>query len=333
MSSWEAIRDRSFLDTIVVTVVEADHRDDERLDWRLVVEDRSGTRFDLDIWQKHDPLTEWEVGATYEVRCGYGQTWDDGGERKLHSSTRWSVDRVDAAYACRLLVMGDTHVGRANHPSKPHRPIDCAGTFRQAVEVAVAQDADAVVHTGDVFHDAADESACETVDSALGRLADAGIEFYYILGNHECDRGTRLLRRWERRGVATHLDMRGSTVVPGVRLYGHDYTNGAALSVPEMGVPTVPSDEVSMLVLHQRLAPFRSDADVDLDAIDMRSGGGFDYAVSGHLHDPERPPWDGGEFLYAGSTEDLSTNPSPAEPSVWSLTVDDGTVTTRRRRL
>jgi predicted phosphodiesterase len=333
MSSWEAIRNRSFLDAIVVTVVEVAHRNDERLDWRLTVEDRSGTRFDLDVWQTHDPLLEWEAGATYEVRSGYGQTWDGGEKKKLHSSKRWSADRVDADHDCRLLVMGDTHIGRTSHPSKPHRPIDCAGAFRQAVEVAVAQDADAVVHTGDVFHDDADESACETVDAALRRLDDTAIEFAYVLGNHECDRGTRLLRRWERRGVATHLDMGGSAVVPGVTLYGYDYRKGSAFSVPGMDVPTVPADEVSVLVLHQRLAPFRSNADADLDDIDARSGGGFDYVASGHLHDPERPPWDGGEFLYAGSTADLSSKPSPADPSVWGLTVDDGSITTRRRRL
>lgn len=333
MSSWEAIEDRSYLDSISVTVVEAVHHNDEKLDWRLTVEDSSGNQFELEIWNKHDPLTEWKEGAEYEIRNGYGQTWDNGRKKKLHSSGKWSADRVESSPDCRLLVMGDSHVGRKEHPSKPYQSIDCAGKFELAIEVAVAHNADSILHTGDVFHDYATEGDCETIDSAFKRMREADIDFYYILGNHECDRGTRLLQRWERRDVATHLDMDGSGVTDDVKVYGYDHRPGSKFSVEEMDVPTLLMNSVSILVLHQTLAPFRFGADVNLDEINGKSLGGFDYVVSGHLHDPERPNWDDGEFLYAGSTEDLSTNSDASEPSVWFLTVEGETVDTLRRKL
>jgi len=333
VSTWEDIEDRSYLDSISVSIIDAEHCDKEHLDWRLTARDESGTEFKLEIWQKHDPLLDWEAGGEYEIRDAYGQTWDDEESKKLHSSRKWSADRVDSSYDCRLVVMGDSHVGRAEHPSKPYKPIDCAGKFEAAIEQAVAHDADCVVHTGDVFHDAVPESDCETVDSAMELLDDAGIEFYYILGNHECDRGTRLLRRWEQRGVATHLDMDGSEVAPGVKLYGYDHRPASEFSVAAMDLPLMLLDSTSILALHQTLAPFRPDAAADLDEINEQPVGGFDYVVSGHLHNPERPEWNDGEFLYAGSTEDLSKTPDASDPSVWLLTVADGSVETRRQKL
>jgi len=49
MSSWEAIEDRTYLDSISVTVAEAVHHNDEKLSWRLTVEDSSGKQFELEI--------------------------------------------------------------------------------------------------------------------------------------------------------------------------------------------------------------------------------------------------------------------------------------------
>jgi predicted phosphodiesterase len=333
MTAWDCIENQTHLDQIVVTVLQAEHCDAEKLAWRLRLEDRTGKQFDLDIWQTHDSLVEWEVGATYEIRGAYGQTWADGTKRKLHSSKTWSADRVDTVYDVRLAVMGDSHIGRQTHPSKPSQSIDCAGKFRQAIEIAVTNDADHVIHTGDVFHDNITERECDVVEAAFEQLSDARVTFHYILGNHECDRGQELLRDWTRRGVANHLTMDGATVADGIRVYGYDHIPESQFSLAEMGVPSTAGDEVSILVLHQTLAPFRNGNVVNLNRINHRAGRGFDYVISGHLHDPEWPEWEHGEFLYAGPTEDISTNPSPSDPSVWILTIHDGSIARDRRKL
>lgn len=164
-------------------------------------------------------------------------------------------------------------------------------------------------------------------------FTNVGIDFYYILGNHECDRGTRLMKRWEDRGVATYLDMEGSDVTDDLKIYGYDHRPGSKFSVEEMNVPTLLMDSGSILVLHQTPVPFCSSADVDLDEINSKPLGSFDYVVSGHLHHPERPNWDNGELLYAGSTEDLSKNSDASDPSVWFLIVNDDAIETHCRKL
>lgn len=127
--------------------------------------------------------------------------------------------------------------------------------------------------------------------------------------------------------------MGGSEVTDDVNVYGYDHRPGSKFSVEEMNVLTLLIDSVSILVLHQTLVPFRLGADVDLDEINSKPFGGFDYVVSGHLHDPERPNWDDGDFLYAGSTEDISTNNNASAASVWLLTVDESTIDTHQRKL
>lgn len=229
--------------------------------------------------------------------------------------------------------MGDSHIGRKKHPSNPYRSVDCAGKFKQAIEAAVDHDVDSILHTGDVFHDYATEGDCDTVDSAFERMQSSGIDFYYVLGNHECDRGNRLLERWEAHGVATHLDMDGSEVTEKVKVYGYDHRPGSKFSVEDMDIPFSLIESTSILVLHQTLAPFRSRADVDLDEINSRPLGGFDCVVSGHLHDPEQPNWDDGEFLYVGATEDISTNNDASDPSVWFLIVEGEKIDTHRWKL
>lgn len=333
MTSWGAINDREFLPSITVEVVRATHEDGPKKDWDLTVSDPQGTQFPLEVWQKHDPLLDWKTGMKYEIQNAYGQTWNGGSRKKLHSSKKWSAQPVGSAHDARLVVMGDTHVGRETHPKNAYQSIDCARKFKEAVEIAIARGADSIVHTGDVFHDSVSEADCRTVDSAFQLMRDEDIQFYYILGNHECDRGKRLLSRWETEGVAIHLSTDGEETSEGVYLYGYDHRPGSELVVEEMGLPPVLLNSPSILVLHQTLAPFRANANVDLSEICDTSLGSYDYVVSGHLHDPERQQWEGGEFLYAGSTEDLSKNYNASDSSIWVLTVTDGDIDTQRHKV
>jgi predicted phosphodiesterase len=333
MSSWAAIENQSYLNSISLTVVNAVHHNDDKLDWELTVEDKSGKHFSLQIWQKHDPLIEWEAGNEYEIRNAYGQTWSNGQKKRLHSSGKWAVDRLEDSSDCRLMVMGDSHVGRKEHPSNPYQSIDCAGKFKEAIEAAMDYGVDCIVHTGDVFHDSVSEEDCEIVDSAFKQIQNVGIEFYYIRGNHECERGDRLLEHWKQQNVAVHLDMNGVAIAEDMMIYGYDHIHGSKFSVDDMDVPLFLSGSVSILVLHQTLAPATLGAKVDLDAINGKSADDFDYVVSGHHHDPKRSEWNNSEFLYAGSTEDISTNSDPSDPSVWFISVDGNAITTNRYKL
>ena len=172
MSSWEAIRHHTFLDSISVTVTEAVHHDREKLDWRLTVEDSSGKQFEVEISKKHNPLTNWEEGAEYEIQNGYGQTWDEGRRKKLHSSKKWSAERIDSSPDCKVMVMGDSHIGKRKHSAYPYSTVDCAGKFKQAISVAVDRNVDYILHTGDVFDDSATKEDRDTADRAFQMMEE-----------------------------------------------------------------------------------------------------------------------------------------------------------------
>jgi DNA repair exonuclease SbcCD nuclease subunit len=308
-------------------VVDAVNHDGKKLDWRLTVEDSNRRRFKLEIWKKHDPLIEWKEGEYYEIRDGVGQVWTkESKQKKLHSSGEWSAERIDPPPDCSVMVMGDSHVGQKRHSGYPNPPVDCAQKFKQAVTVGINRGVDYVVHTGDVFYESVTEGECNTVNEAFQMMADAGTKFLYILGNHECDRGNRLLQRWDNNGVAIHLDQDGIPLTSDVRVRGHDYQPGSTLSVANMALPDVLINTDDILVLHQTLGPFHDEPDADLNEINAGTAGGFEYVFSGHIHDPERPDWDEGTFVYTGSVEDLSTKPDSGDPSVWFLDVNDGEI-------
>ena len=75
----------------------------------------------------------------------------------------------------RVIHTGDTHLGYRQY-HRPERTRDFADAFRQVVDDAVADDVDAVVHAGDLFHDRRPDLAdIMTTLSILRELDDAGI--------------------------------------------------------------------------------------------------------------------------------------------------------------
>ena len=89
----------------------------------------------------------------------------------------------------RVLHTGDTHIGYRQYHS-PERRADFLGAFRRVVEDAVADDVDAVVHAGDLFHDRRPALAdIHGTIEVLRQLREAAIPLYAVVGNHERTRG------------------------------------------------------------------------------------------------------------------------------------------------
>lgn len=101
--------------------------------------------------------------------------------------------------------MTECHIGREKegHYGKGW-PIDCADGFQKAVEAAILADADAFVHAGDLFHN--DTTTGITDDhlaacvSALAKLQDSNIRFYFVLGDNERDEGKQTMDELEEIG-------------------------------------------------------------------------------------------------------------------------------------
>ena len=85
----------------------------------------------------------------------------------------------------RLLHISDTHLGNRQYGSDIRRE-DFADAFRQAIEIAIDEEVDAVIHTGDLFdtRDPRLPDLNQCID-ILQQLQSTDVPFYGIVGNHE----------------------------------------------------------------------------------------------------------------------------------------------------
>ncbi|MFC4356549.1 exonuclease SbcCD subunit D [Halobium salinum] len=93
----------------------------------------------------------------------------------------------------RLLCVGDTHLGRAetsDGKKGSHGQWAYIFAFEAAISIAIYRDADAIVHTGDIFETQRPSSTIVSIARRqLARLREAGIQFCYVPGDHDEETG------------------------------------------------------------------------------------------------------------------------------------------------
>ncbi|GAD51350.1 DNA double-strand break repair protein Mre11 [Halarchaeum acidiphilum MH1-52-1] len=220
----------------------------------------------------------------------------------------------------KVIHTGDTHLGYRQYHS-PERRQDFLDAFRRVVEDAIADDVDAVVHAGDLYHDRTPglEDLMGTIE-VLRPLSDAGIPFLAVVGNHEGTRHAQWLDLFETLGLAERLDFEGRRVGDTV-LYGLDY-------VPESKRDALDYDFTerdaahTALVSHGLFQPFPHGT-WDLEAVLDESNVAFDAVLLGDDHTPDTVRLDGTWATYCGSTERASA--SERDPRGYNVvTLDAG---------
>ncbi|MFC5134355.1 MULTISPECIES: DNA double-strand break repair protein Mre11 [Haloferacaceae] len=205
----------------------------------------------------------------------------------------------------RVIHTGDTHVGYQQYHS-PVRRQDFLDAFGAVVDDAIDDDVDAVVHAGDLFHDRRPElpGLMGTI-TVLRRLADAGVPFLAVVGNHESTRGGQWLDLFERLGLATRLG--GSpTVVGDTAFYGLDHVPVSRRDDLEYAFEPHDADYAA-LVAHGLFEPF-AHADWDTETVLDESDVDFDAMLLGDNHTPDRAEVAGTWVTYPGSTERASAS-------------------------
>ncbi len=228
----------------------------------------------------------------------------------------------------RILFLSDTHLGLdlPGRPrvQRPRRGDDLFESFERALEPAARGEASVVVHGGDLFYRSRVPAwlAAKVFDRLSG-LADAGLDVFWVPGNHERGAIPREL-------LLTH---------PGVRVFDRPRTfvvrrDGVTLALA--GFPFAPrvrddvrglleatgaagtAADVRLLCVHQSVEGatvgpadhvFRSGVDV-LRGRDVPSG--FAAVLSGHIHRAQALTHDlagrplAAPVLFAGSTDRVS---------------------------
>ena len=228
----------------------------------------------------------------------------------------------------RVIHTGDTHVGYQQY-NVPARRDDFLAAFRQVVRDAIADDADAVVHAGDLFHDRrpALTDIMGTLQ-VLEALSDADIPFLAVVGNHEAKRDAQWLDLYESLGLATRLGDE-PTVVGDTAFYGLDFVPRSQRA--DLDYDFAPHDaDSAALVTHGLFQPFDY-GDWNAEEVLTESSVAFDAMLLGDNHDPGKRELEDAWVTYCGSTERASA--SEREDRGYNIVTFDDEVRITRRGL
>jgi len=232
----------------------------------------------------------------------------------------------------RVIHTADTHIGYRQYHS-PERRRDFLAAFERVVEDAVAEEVDAVVHAGDIFHDRRPglPDLLGTI-GALRKLAAAGVPFLAIVGNHEDKREAQWLDLFEQLDLATRLDAEGE-VVGEVTFYGLDYVPRSRRDDLDYEFAAAETDHAA-LVAHGLFEPLVPDVHGDAwDTGDLleRASVDFDALLLGDDHHPDTARVGDTWVTYAGSTERASA--AEEADRGYNIVEFDGDVDVARRGL
>jgi DNA repair exonuclease SbcCD nuclease subunit len=122
----------------------------------------------------------------------------------------------------KILHLSDTHLGNRQYGSDTRRD-DFTRAFDAAIDRALDENVDAVIHTGDLFHRRTPSLPIVTdYIEILRKLADEDIPFYGIVGNHDRKMDQQWLDLIRETGTAKRLDQTPTMVNDDVALYGID---------------------------------------------------------------------------------------------------------------
>ncbi|AZH26015.1 metallophosphoesterase family protein [Haloplanus aerogenes] len=313
---------------VEVTAVDWDAGSSRRAIVALV--DHAGNEFKLVDYDGAELTIDWKPNHRYRIS---GCNVNKGGADypvALEPSKRTRVESLGPSEDhTSLLVVGDTHVGRTNHPKMEAR-IDPVEAFATAVDYGIECGVDAVVHVGDIFHESASEGEATAVDQRVfALLEDASIPFYYVRGNHTAEQGEGVLTK---RPLVSNLDTGGERIGSDVRVFGIDHAEEGELPWKRLSFPSRVSEPISILVVHQTLRQLSGPTakSVDLDRIQRRFGGQFDLVVSGHHHDATMETRSGTTVMYTGAAERMSKNQDSTDRVAWLVTSAGSSVAIER---
>jgi DNA repair exonuclease SbcCD nuclease subunit len=234
----------------------------------------------------------------------------------------------------RLLHVSDTHLGNRQYGSDVRR-VDFADAFEQAIEYAVEEDVDAVIHTGDLFDTRdprlPDLNRCIDI---LQLLREADIPFYGIVGNHERKMDDQYLDLINKTETAERLDASPRVINGEVAVYGIDAVTKPGWHAADFTLEPPPEDAYTILCMHQLLHPPVPElfAHHPLDDILERVNIDLDALALGDYHETVSTREAGTAVWYAGSTERCAV--SETDPRTVTLVeIDNGQLTRREKEL
>jgi len=184
------------------------------------------------------------------------------------------------------------------------------GGLSDAVDLALEQDADAVVHTGNLFRrPEPDKKLIEKVSNVLDRLNSNGVSVFAIDGSRESYANETPLATLERRDVVEILD-ENPKMVGEVALYGIGHKDDVEQLEQVLDeLKSTESFTCNIACVHQQVWPPAPKPRSDISGYDLLKATDIHlkFVLSGGLKTPRE--WEADKFdyqvLYSGSTNPL----------------------------
>lgn len=226
----------------------------------------------------------------------------------------------------KILHVSDTHLGKNQYGSKV-RSSDYADAFDATVDIAISEDVDAVMHTGDMFDSRTpDTGAVSSAFRTIGRLEDEGIPFLGIVGNHERKWKNQWMDVLETLNNVHRLDEKPFNVNNEVAVYGFDSIRDSEWDNMEFELEECDDDMVVCLCMHELfeeiVPPTKADRSLShvVDNLNIEP----DIIPLGDYHAAVDQDVSGVPAFYAGATE--RTSATERYPSVRIIKTDNGEV-------
>lgn len=239
----------------------------------------------------------------------------------------------------RILHVSDTHLGNWQYKSEQRRE-DFANAFEQSIDIAIEENVDAVIHTGDLFDDTTPHSS--TINKAIEiikKLETSNIPFYAIVGNHERKRRTQWMDVIEKLSIAHRLSKEGVRI-GNVEVYGIDSVKRTRWdAIESFGLKEGENNLFKIVCMHELVHPpipehvFNKSRNIYtasevLEKIEID----VDAVALGDYHERVREQIKGVDMFYPGSTEKTAKDESDTK-SVDILEIENGKLHRNRKFL
>lgn len=308
--------------------------------FELSLEDSNGTRFPFVVWEKSEEgrSFDWEIGCWYRLSGVSVNSWPSG--KVLHGTSSLKIEKLGTSQSGNssdILFLTDSHLGKTTHSyGGLSWSVNPEEGLRAAIEYAIQKDVDAVVHGGDLFHNPG--SGIEEEDIAVCRrilteLAEHGIPFYFIYGNHERQAGRRIMERFSDDGLVVHLGSRYEVIGDAVAFYGVDHQSDWTDFV--LDLERAPEDLATVLCLHQSIAPFTASGspDCSLNRLLDSSNIPLDLVITGHTHSRSEHHYGESRGLSGGATTRVGETKDDLLPSIELISVQGKKFSSKREFL
>jgi exonuclease SbcD len=226
----------------------------------------------------------------------------------------------------KILHVSDTHLGKQQYGSKI-REQDFSEAFDTTIDIAISENVDAVIHTGDLFDSRTPSTgAVSDAFKSIKRLEDHNIDFLGIVGNHERKWDNQWLDIFENLNNVKRLNNAPVVINDTIAIYGFDSIRESKWDNMDFELNQTDEDLLTCVCMHELFVelvpPTKADRKLSevIDKLNIKP----DIMPLGDFHKAVDQEVSEVPAFYSGATE--RTSATTEDPTVRIIEIEDDTI-------